>query len=42
MRSIKLQQRDGQKSRPDAAGEEESLKMEFRELKPRLAAKSVQ
>ena len=27
----KLQQRDGQKSRPDAAGEEERLKMEFRD-----------
>ena len=39
----KLQQRDGQKSRPDAAGEEESLKMEFRELKaPDLPPKSVQ
>ena len=39
----KLQRRDGQKSRPDAAGEEESLKMEFRELKaPDLPPKSAE
>ena len=39
----KLKKRDGQKSRPDAAGEEESLKMEFRELKaPQLPPKSDQ
>ena len=36
-----LQKRDGQKARPDAAGEEERLKLNFRELKaPDLPAKN--
>ena len=38
----KLQQRDGNKARPDAAGEEERLKLDFRELNaPNLPPKSA-